>query len=104
MRARAVNRQYLGQNTLRDLDAEYAAGGAANQSHAPRAAKSRAAGSRARVRKWTMTQRLSRNSKIASAGTTATRQSAKKKSVKRLGNLLRTPHEDPSPLWNKDKK
>jgi hypothetical protein len=42
------------------------------------------------VRKWTMTQRLSRNSKIASAGTTATRQSAKKNSVKRLGNLLRT--------------
>jgi TonB family protein len=37
MRASAVNRQYLGQNTLRDLDAEYAAGGAANQSHAPRA-------------------------------------------------------------------
>ena len=39
MRARAVNQHYLGQNTLRDLDAEYAAGGAANQSHAPRAAK-----------------------------------------------------------------
>ena len=37
MRARAVNQHYLGQNTLRDLDAEYAAGGAANQSHAPRA-------------------------------------------------------------------
>jgi len=39
MRARAVNQHYLGQNTLRDLDAEYAAGGAANQSHAPRAVK-----------------------------------------------------------------
>jgi hypothetical protein len=39
MRASAVNRQYLGHNTLWDLDAEYAAGGAANQSHAPRAAK-----------------------------------------------------------------
>jgi hypothetical protein len=38
MRASALNRQYLGQNTLQDLDAEYAAGGAANQSHAPRAA------------------------------------------------------------------
>jgi trimeric autotransporter adhesin len=38
MRARAVNQHYLGQNTLRDLDAEYAAGGAPNQSHAPRAA------------------------------------------------------------------
>jgi hypothetical protein len=37
MRARAINRQYLGQNTLRDLDVEYAAGGAASQSHAPRA-------------------------------------------------------------------
>jgi hypothetical protein len=37
MRARAVNRQCLGQNTLRDLDVEYAAGGAASQSHAPRA-------------------------------------------------------------------
>jgi hypothetical protein len=41
MRASAVNRQYLGHNTLRDLDAEYAAGGAANQSHAPRAARVR---------------------------------------------------------------
>ena len=39
MRARAVNQHYLGQNTLRDLDAEYAAGGAPNQSHAPRAVK-----------------------------------------------------------------
>ena len=39
MRASAVNQHYLGQNTLRDLDAEYAAGGAANQSHAPQAAK-----------------------------------------------------------------
>jgi hypothetical protein len=39
MRASAANRQYLGQNTLRDLDAEYAAGGAANQSHAPQAAR-----------------------------------------------------------------
>jgi hypothetical protein len=39
MRASAANRQYLGQNTLRDLDAEYAAGGAANQSHAPQAVR-----------------------------------------------------------------
>jgi transposase len=37
MDASAVNRQYLGQNTLRDHDAEYAAGGAANQVHAPQA-------------------------------------------------------------------
>jgi hypothetical protein len=41
MRASAANRQYLGQNTLRDLDAEYTAGGAANQSHAPQAARAR---------------------------------------------------------------
>src|SRR5271170_7937194 len=39
MRASAANRQYLGQNTLRDLDAEYTAGGAANQSHAPQAVR-----------------------------------------------------------------
>ena len=49
MRARAVNQHYLGQNTLRDLDAEYAAGGAANQSHAPRAASPRQQESSAEV-------------------------------------------------------
>ena len=33
-----ISRQYLEQNTLRFHEAEYAAGGAANQAHAPQAA------------------------------------------------------------------